>query len=68
MEVSSHGIDQHRVDTVDFDFAVFTNLTPEHLDYHKTMENYFNVKSQLFKKLKNSAVAIINGSDQYGKS
>ena len=67
MEVSSHGIDQHRVDTVDFDFAVFTNLTPEHLDYHITMENYFNAKSQLFKKLKNSAVAIINGSDQYGQ-
>ena len=67
MEVSSHGIDQHRVDCIDFDFAVFTNLTPEHLDYHKSMERYFDTKAQLFRKLKNSAVAIINEGDHYGK-
>ena len=67
MEVSSHGIDQHRTDCIDFDFAVFTNLTPEHLDYHKSMESYFRTKAQLFKHLKNDAVAIINDDDQYGK-
>ena len=67
MEVSSHGIDQHRVDSIDFDFAVFTNLTPEHLDYHKSMEKYFDAKAKLFRKLKNNAVAIINDGDQYGK-
>ena len=67
MEVSSHGIDQHRTDCIDFDFAVFTNLTPEHLDYHKSMESYFRTKAQLFKHLKNNAVAIINDDDQYGR-
>lgn len=48
MEVSSHALSQHRVDGSDFDVKVFTNLTPEHLDYHGTMENYFEDKSKFF--------------------
>jgi UDP-N-acetylmuramoyl-L-alanyl-D-glutamate--2,6-diaminopimelate ligase len=48
MEVSSHGIDQHRIDSMRFEIAVFTNLSPEHLDYHGTMEQYFYTKARLF--------------------
>jgi UDP-N-acetylmuramoyl-L-alanyl-D-glutamate--2,6-diaminopimelate ligase len=48
MEVSSHGLDQHRVDAIRFAVAVFTNLSPEHLDYHGTMADYFAAKSRLF--------------------
>ncbi|MHB8190002.1 MAG: UDP-N-acetylmuramoyl-L-alanyl-D-glutamate--2,6-diaminopimelate ligase [Ferrimicrobium sp.] len=48
MEVSSHGIDQHRVDSTRFRIGVFTNLSPEHLDYHGTMEQYYSAKAQLF--------------------
>ena len=50
MEVSSHSIEMHRIEDVNFKIAVFTNLTPEHLDFHGTMENYFNSKLKLFKK------------------
>ncbi|MBA3816444.1 MAG: UDP-N-acetylmuramyl-tripeptide synthetase, partial [Parachlamydiaceae bacterium] len=51
MEVTSHALDQKRVDNIDFDVAVFTNLTLDHLDYHQTMESYAAVKSQLFSSL-----------------
>lgn len=51
MEVTSHGLDQGRVQNVDFDVAVFTNLTLEHLDYHQTMENYCQTKNRLFRSL-----------------
>ncbi len=51
MEVSSHGLAMGRVDSVDFDVAIFTNLTYDHLDYHKTMENYFNAKKILFQNM-----------------
>lgn len=67
MEVSSHSLELGRVETVDFDFALFTNLTQDHLDYHKTMENYFLAKRKLFLKLKNRANSIINTDDIYGK-
>jgi len=57
MEVSSHGIDQHRIDSMHFEVAVFTNLSPEHLDYHGTMEQYFYTKARLFvPTLTNTAV------------
>jgi len=68
MEVSSHALDQFRVADVDFDFAVFTNLTPEHLDYHKTIDQYFHTKSKLFRMLPLSSTAIINVDDKYGKT
>lgn len=48
MEVSSHGIDQQRIDGLQFDVAIFTNLSPEHLDYHGTVEHYWATKARLF--------------------
>jgi len=70
MEVSSHALVQDRVRAVEFDAAVFTNLKQDHLDYHKTMENYFEAKALLFEELaaqaKKRGKAIINLDDQYG--
>mgnify|MGYP001226088115 FL=1 len=67
MEVSSHALDQNRVADINFKIAAFTNLTPEHLDYHSTIENYFRSKVKLFKDLNKNSTAIINMRDQYGK-
>lgn len=67
MEVSSHGLTSGRVDMLNFDVAVFTNLTPEHLDYHKDMDDYFEAKKILFKKLKNKENSVINIDDFYGE-
>ena len=67
MEVSSHALDQYRVADIDFDYGVFTNLTQEHLDYHKTIEDYFHAKSKLFKMLPLASTAILNIDDHYGK-
>ena len=66
LEASSIGIEQGRVQSIDFDVAVFTNLTHDHLDYHGTMTNYFLAKKQLFDSLKPGAVAITNADDPYG--
>jgi UDP-N-acetylmuramoyl-L-alanyl-D-glutamate--2,6-diaminopimelate ligase len=68
MEVSSHGIDQKRILGMQFGAAVFTNLTRDHLDYHKNFENYFEVKSRLFTGVGAPApkVAIVNLDDPYG--
>lgn len=60
MEVSSHSLDQGRVAHLDFDFAVFTNLSRDHLDYHSTMEKYLEAKSLLFRSLRENAFAILN--------
>ena len=68
MEVSSHALDQNRVADINFNIAAFTNLTPEHLDYHSTIENYFHSKMKLFKNLNENSKAIINVRDQYGKN
>jgi len=65
MEVSSHALSQGRVDGIDFSTAVFTNLTRDHLDYHKTEEAYFLAKSKLFTGLTAYASAVINHDDQY---
>lgn len=67
LEVSSIGLEQHRVDGIDFDVAIFTNLTHDHLDYHGNMESYFNAKKMLFTMLKNDSIAIINADDEYGR-
>jgi UDP-N-acetylmuramoyl-L-alanyl-D-glutamate--2,6-diaminopimelate ligase len=67
MEVSSHALVQKRVAGVDFDVAVFTNLTPEHLDYHKTMDGYYAAKAELFRSLKSDGVAVVNGDDEWGR-
>lgn len=63
MEVSSHALDLHRVAGLSYDVGVFTNLTQDHLDYHKTMENYFLAKKKLFDI---SKTGVINIDDQYG--
>ena len=67
VEVSSHALDQERVLGVNFRSAIFTNLTQDHLDYHKNFENYFQAKAKLFRVLSASAVAIINNDDKYGR-
>lgn len=65
MEVSSHAIDQFRIKGCQYKLVCFTNLSQDHLDYHKTMENYFNTKAQLFTK-DYADLAIINLDDEYG--
>jgi UDP-N-acetylmuramoyl-L-alanyl-D-glutamate--2,6-diaminopimelate ligase len=60
-------LEQYRVADIDFDYGVFTNLTPEHLDYHKTIENYYHAKSKLFKMLPITSTAILNIDDKYGE-
>ncbi len=69
LEVSSHALDQFRADGVHFDVGVFTNLTPEHLDYHLDMERYFTSKYHLFKELlpRDKGRAVINVDDTYGQ-
>jgi UDP-N-acetylmuramoyl-L-alanyl-D-glutamate--2,6-diaminopimelate ligase len=70
MEVSSHALMQERVRGVEFDVAIFTNLTQDHLDYHKSMEAYFDAKARLFTGLagqaKKKGKAVINIDDRYG--
>ena len=68
MEVSSHALAQHRVAGLDFDAAVFTNLTQDHLDYHGTMEEYFQAKSMLFKEYsRDQKVGVVNYNDPFGR-
>src|ERR1044071_9034907 len=72
MEVSSHALAQDRVRGLEWDVAVFTNLTQDHLDFHRTMANYFDAKAKLFtglvsQKRKRKPVAIVNIDDRYGQ-
>lgn len=70
MEVSSHAVEQGRIEGVEFDVAVFTNLTQDHLDYHRTMENYFGAKKRFVESVAaNSAAAgiVVNADDDYGR-
>ncbi len=68
MEVSSHGLDMGRCDDISFTGAIFTNLTQDHLDYHKTMDRYFSVKSILFEKLvKQDGFCVLNADDPYSE-
>ena len=71
MEVSSHALAQDRTRGLEWKVAVFTNLTQDHLDFHGTMENYFEAKAKLFTRLasqkqKDRPVAIVNIDDRYG--
>ncbi|MDF0728860.1 UDP-N-acetylmuramoyl-L-alanyl-D-glutamate--2,6-diaminopimelate ligase [Cytobacillus sp. S13-E01] len=66
MEVSSHGLDQKRVEGIHFDFGIFTNLSHEHLDYHHDLDQYFKIKSELFYRLKPQGEAIVNSSSPWG--
>jgi UDP-N-acetylmuramoyl-L-alanyl-D-glutamate--2,6-diaminopimelate ligase len=65
MEVSSHALTQHRVDGIVFDVAAFTNLSREHLDHHRTMEEYFEAKAGLFDRSR-SKLAVVNVDDPWG--
>ncbi len=67
MEVSSHAIHQHRTHFLQFVGGVFTNLSQDHLDYHKNMLDYLNVKKQFFDNLPKSAFALTNVDDKNGK-
>lgn len=64
MEVSSHSVSQRRIWGIEFEVGAFTNLTQDHLDYHKTMENYAKAKSEFFAQCKNS---VINADDEYAQ-
>ena len=66
MEVSSHAIAQERIAGLDFDGALFTNLTRDHIDYHKTFDNYRDTKKRLFDSLKKEAFAVTNKDDKNG--
>jgi len=67
MEVSSHSAIQHRIENLDFKTAVFTNITTEHMDYHKTFSNYMNAKAELFKDLKRDSFAVLNADDEFSE-
>ncbi|MCX8028744.1 MAG: UDP-N-acetylmuramoyl-L-alanyl-D-glutamate--2,6-diaminopimelate ligase [Brevinematales bacterium] len=70
MEVSSHGLETDRVYGLKFDAGIFTNLSREHLDFHQTMENYFNAKMKLFHQIKNTnpnGIAVINIDTDWGQ-
>ncbi len=68
VEVSSHGLVQHRVDDIDFHTAILTNITREHLDYHHTMDNYVAAKADLFTRLLNpEGTAVLNADDPYAQ-
>jgi UDP-N-acetylmuramoyl-L-alanyl-D-glutamate--2,6-diaminopimelate ligase len=67
MEVSSHAVDQRRIAGLDFDLAVFTNLTHDHLDYHKTFDAYLKAKKLFFDNLKKDAFALVNTDDKNGR-
>ncbi|WP_276963627.1 UDP-N-acetylmuramoyl-L-alanyl-D-glutamate--2,6-diaminopimelate ligase [Chryseobacterium sp.] len=66
MEVSSHGIAQNRIEGLHFKIAGFTNLTHDHLDYHKTFEEYLKTKKRFFDQLEDTAIAITNVDDKNG--
>jgi UDP-N-acetylmuramoyl-L-alanyl-D-glutamate--2,6-diaminopimelate ligase len=67
MEVSSHALDQNRVAGINFTGGIFTNLTHDHLDYHKSLENYFKAKKKFFQMLPDGAFALSNTDDDHGK-
>lgn len=66
MEVSSHAIDQDRIAGLHFEGAIFTNITHDHLDYHKTFENYIKAKKKFFDELGSDAFALVNADDKRG--
>ena len=66
MEVSSHALDQHRVAGLRFTGGIFTNITHDHLDYHKTFDEYIKAKKKFFDELSSSAFAISNADDKRG--
>ncbi|MDD3393877.1 MAG: UDP-N-acetylmuramoyl-L-alanyl-D-glutamate--2,6-diaminopimelate ligase [Anaerotignum sp.] len=67
MEVSSHSLDLHRVDGIEYEIGIFTNLTQDHLDYHKTMESYKEAKSKLFERAKKSVINLDDAAGSFMK-
>ena len=67
MEVSSHSLEEERIAGLNFTVGAFTNLTQDHLDFHKTMENYLNAKLKLFNYLKPNGTFVLNNDDEYSK-
>ena len=67
LEASSQGLAEDRLCGVKFDYAIFTNLTHDHLDYHKSVENYVLSKKKLFLQLKDNGIGIVNNDDPYAK-
>jgi UDP-N-acetylmuramoyl-L-alanyl-D-glutamate--2,6-diaminopimelate ligase len=67
MEVSSHALDQQRIESTEFIARIFTNLTQDHLDYHPSMEAYYESKKRLFTEYSNDALSVINIDDPYGQ-
>ena len=67
MEISSHAIEMNRIDDVNINIGIFTNIGLDHLDFHKTQENYFNSKLKMFKTLSEKNIAILNYDDVYCK-
>jgi UDP-N-acetylmuramoyl-L-alanyl-D-glutamate--2,6-diaminopimelate ligase len=68
LEVSSHALDQRRVDGLDFRIGIFSNLSQDHLDYHNSLEEYLKAKQLLFKNLSSNSIAIINADDASAES
>jgi len=68
MEVSSHSIDQKRIAGINFNIGIFTNLTSDHLNYHKTIEAYFETKASFIRSLPQSAFAILNTEDKHSQT
>ncbi|MEN3043890.1 MAG: UDP-N-acetylmuramoyl-L-alanyl-D-glutamate--2,6-diaminopimelate ligase [Candidatus Hydrothermales bacterium] len=67
MELTSHGLEQKRIFNIEIDGLIYTGITRDHLDFHKTMENYYNAKKKAFDLLKEEAPSIINVENIYGK-
>lgn len=67
MEVSSHAVEQRRIEGIQFTGAVFSNITHDHLDYHKTFENYLKAKKRFFDDLPSTAFALVNADDRNGR-
>ena len=68
MEVSSHAIHQHRIAGLEFDIAIFSNISHDHLDYHKTFEEYIKAKKLFFDQLSSEAIALVNSDEKHGQT
>lgn len=68
MEVSSHAVHQQRIAGLEFDLAIFSNISHDHLDYHKTFDEYIRAKKLFFDGLSSSAMALVNSDDKHGKT
>lgn len=67
MEISSHSLDLNRINGINFAIAAFTNLTQDHLDYHKNMENYLNSKRKILSYIDNKGIIVVNKDDKYSE-